>query len=215
MTLEHIPSSKNLYGSHSVAFSHAYLPLLPQDRIRQYFEKIKNAETGPARQSIQYHDSHLLLLTLATERTTVVDKEAANRFITHAISQAHLKNKPTGSSTASTPQSVHVPAKTTSKMVARAQYEQELRELDEEGGNSDEADKLEVFDESQPVDEENSSSDSDDSMPPPVVNNKGKGKATDLKSNRKRQRTNIDPFTGKQIFFGLVPLLHFLNSIPH
>lgn len=150
---------------------------------------------------------------MTIERTTVVDKEAANRFITHAISQAHLKNKPAGSSTANTPQSVHVPAKTTSKMVARAQYEQELRELDEEGGDSDEADKLEVFGESQPADEDKSSSDSDDSMPPPTIN-KGKGKATDIKSNRKRQRTNIDPFTGKRNV-PPTPLLHFLINMPH
>lgn len=175
-----------------------------QDRIRKYFEKIKLAEEGPARMSCCFifevvSSSHLII-----ERTTAVDKEAASRFIKHAISQAHLKNKPSVSASEVGPSQVApIPAKVTSKMLARAEYEQELKELDEQEG-SDEG-GLEVFGENAEEEEESASGQATMS-PPPVP----KLTTEDRPGNRKRHRANVDPFAGmsRHIIFSL----HSLNS---
>lgn len=140
------------------------------DRIRQYFDKIKNAEE-PEKQRF------------------TVDKNAANRFIKHAIAQAALGRPPgqdEGASSSS--EAVKVPVKVTSKMIARAQYEQELKE------QSEDEDELEVFEDEVEMEDTTSSS----------ILDKGKGKAraegleisADSGLGRKRRRPPMDPFDG-------------------
>ncbi|KAJ8084679.1 hypothetical protein PM082_003455 [Marasmius tenuissimus] len=96
------------------------------ERVKTYFDKIKNAENPP-------------------QRTTQVDKAAASRFIQHAISQATSNlNAPStstpGASTSSS--SAPVPIKVTSKMRERAEYERQLKEGKDE---EEEEDDLQVF----------------------------------------------------------------------
>lgn len=124
-----------------------------------------------------------------------MDKGAANRFIKHAITQVkhqqqqdqHITFEPTqavGTSTAAP-----LPVKTTSKMLARAQYEQELKETP----SDEEDDELEVFDEMEPEQD------------PENPDYKGKGKAPSVdgepQSGKKRRRPATDPFTGRIFTF--------------
>ncbi|KAI0334338.1 hypothetical protein GY45DRAFT_1269944 [Cubamyces sp. BRFM 1775] len=160
------------------------------DRVRQYFDKIKNAEDPE-------------------KRKNAVDKAAANRFIKHAIAQvraqrppgdnegapAHIRfdadgNVPASASTsASTPASI--PVKVTSKMRARAEYEKQLAAQ----GSDEEEEELEVFGEDEGV---------DDSEEPETRSSKDKGKgraveevsAADASSGKKRRRPAVDPFAG-------------------
>ncbi|KAK1218695.1 hypothetical protein PQX77_018594 [Marasmius sp. AFHP31] len=94
------------------------------ERVKTYFDKIKNAESPP-------------------QRTTQVDKAAASRFIQHAISQATSNPIAPSTSTpgASTSSSAPVPVKVTSKMRERAEYERQLKE----GKDEEEEDDLQVF----------------------------------------------------------------------
>ncbi|RDX51191.1 C1D-domain-containing protein [Lentinus brumalis] len=172
------------------------------DRVRQYFDKIKNAEDPE-------------------KRKTAVDKAAANRFIKHAIAQAkdqapspgagssntHIRfdtdgNVPAASassSSPSTPRAPPAPAKVTSKMLARAEWQKQVA-ADEVGdadmGEADDADALEVFD------EENDGDDAEDAEPEKVSSKaKGKGRAVDGESAgkagaKKRRRAAVDPFAG-------------------
>ena len=121
-----------------------------------------------------------------------VDKGVANRFIKHAIAQIKFDRPPGQDEGISSQQDVRIPVKVTAKMIARAQYEKELKEL-----GSEEEDDLEVIDdaESQP---------SSSASPPP---DKGKGKASaeDLIADvaqtvagQKRRRPAVDPFAGTQ-----------------
>ncbi|EED80213.1 predicted protein [Postia placenta Mad-698-R] len=146
------------------------------DRIRQYFDKIKNAE-DPAK------------------RTATVDKDAANRFIKHAIAQVKAQRPPGGGEGPSnirftdSGEAVRVPVKVTSKMAARAQYEKELAEL-----GSEEEGELEVIDDAGDADDEAASSE--------PRQDKGKGKAVDSADageqmpGRKRRCAPMDPFAG-------------------
>ncbi|KAK7686685.1 hypothetical protein QCA50_010285 [Cerrena zonata] len=151
------------------------------DRIRQYFDKIKNAEDPE-------------------KRRTTVDKAAANRFIKHAIAQVKLMRTP-GEGEAG-PSNTHIrfdeegnsepiPVKVTSKMLARAQYEKELKEQ----GSEEEGD-LEVYEEGGDAEMEDEAPEQSSSK------QKGKGKAvaeeeqpTEL-VGRKRRRPPMDPFQG-------------------
>ncbi|KAI6048049.1 hypothetical protein EDC04DRAFT_2556139 [Pisolithus marmoratus] len=104
------------------------------DRVRVYFDKIKSAE-----QSDQ-------------KRKLGLDKEAADRFIKHAIAQAtnaksaedereeSMDAIATPTPGPSTSVLERVPVKITSKMLERAEYERDLKELSDE-----EEDELEVF----------------------------------------------------------------------
>jgi len=95
------------------------------DRVKQYFEKLSNAEG-------------------ANQRKSGIDKAAAGRFIKHAITQAKYGRPPGDDVDAGPSQGssdVRVPVKVTSKMVEREQYEKEIKEL-----GSEEEDTLEVFD---------------------------------------------------------------------
>ncbi|KAH9837349.1 uncharacterized protein C8Q71DRAFT_597725 [Rhodofomes roseus] len=151
------------------------------DRIRQYFDKIKNAEDPQ-------------------KRTATVDKAAANRFIKHAIAQVKTQRPPGDEEGPShirfsqNGESTKVPVKVTTKMAARAQYEKELAEAESE---EEEEEGLEVIDD----DEAASSMDVD----PDTTSKgkaKGKGKAIVTEdteaslSGRKRRRPAMDPFAG-------------------
>ena len=96
-----------------------------------------------------------------------VDKGVANRFIKHAIAQIKFDRPPGQDEGISSQQDVRVPVKVTEKMIARAQYEKELKEL-----GSEEEDDLEVIDDAE--------SQSSSSNSPP--SDKGKGKAKEMKA---------------------------------
>ena len=97
---------------------------------------------------------------------SAIDKEAAGRFIKHALVHAQnaaAANEPTTavSSGADTTtdagvRAAQVPVKITSKMAARAEYERRLREeaddVDDGGGGEEQEEELEVFDEA-PIDD--------------------------------------------------------------
>ncbi|KAF8167416.1 Sas10/Utp3/C1D family-domain-containing protein [Crassisporium funariophilum] len=166
-------------------------PVVPElDRIRQYFEKISNAEKPPAKR-------------------TEIDKAAASRFIKHAITQAQSQWKKTAAEEASSdeastsaPKTVRAQLKVTSKMLQRAAYEKQVKEQDAmeseeeglevfggdgaaEGGEAEERDghgKMEV-----------------DSAGRKEEKDKGKEVAQpieSLQSRNKRRRPVVDPFTG-------------------
>lgn len=128
-----------------------------------------------------------------------IDKEAASRFITHAITQVKLKKLPVDEKkeTASTPgpSAVRVPVKVTGKMMERAQYLQEMQQRDMEEGS--EEGSLEVFDET-----EEDSMDIDAADDASVARRTGKGKE---KAGTKRPRIVLDPSGGKHTFH------HFLS----
>ncbi|KAF8831944.1 hypothetical protein HHX47_DHR1000984 [Lentinula edodes] len=160
------------------------------ERVRQYFEKIKNAENTPV-------------------RGTQVDKAAANRFIKHAISQAQIDANAAGvayppkassSTTRLTPASnsagvnpsessasseARVPVKVTSKMLQRQEWQ---KRVDEAGSGEEEEEEEDIEgweDEESEVKTKSIS--------------KGKGKAVESlddteRLGSKRRRPAIDPF---------------------
>ncbi|CDO73042.1 hypothetical protein BN946_scf185007.g96 [Trametes cinnabarina] len=158
------------------------------DRVRQYFDKIKNAEDPE-------------------KRKNTVDKAAANRFIKHAIAQVRAQ-RPSGEAEGSsashirfdaegnapTPVSASassIPVKVTSKMRARAEYEKELAAQ----GSDEEEEELEVYGEG----------DAEEDGEPETKSSKdkGKGRATEetdkaeaASSAKKRRRAAVDPFAG-------------------
>ncbi|KAF8204415.1 Sas10/Utp3/C1D family-domain-containing protein [Mycena galopus ATCC 62051] len=136
-------------------------------RVRKYFDKISSAENPE------------------TQRAPL-DKAAATRFIKHAITQSKLGES---SASADAPKeaepSTFVPVKVTSKMIARAEHEAELRAR---GDASSSDDELEIIDE-------------DDAPVVPSSSGKGKGKAKEVLDEpvsvgSKRRRPVIDPFAG-------------------
>jgi exosome complex protein LRP1 len=85
-------------------------------------------------------------------RTTAIDKHAAERFIKHAIAEAQSTKGP-GMSIADDSQPIasssseaRLPIKVTSKMIAREEYEKNLRDLQEDS----EDDALEVVNSTDP-----------------------------------------------------------------
>ncbi|KAF5375288.1 hypothetical protein D9758_000543 [Tetrapyrgos nigripes] len=181
--------------------------------VRQYFDKIKNAE-NPA------------------TRTTQVDKAAASRFIKHAITQAQIDSdvavqassssgsinpalqralesatrgessqvdKASAAGARSKSQTTHVPVKMTAKMIERAEYEKRLREA-----GSEEDDELMVYDESVVPNYEQDVEmgvAQESEIEGTKSNGKGKGKAiedveesTSTRTGSKRRRTAMDPF---------------------
>jgi exosome complex protein LRP1 len=116
-----------------------------------------------------------------------VDKNIANRFIKHAIAQVQYGRPPGQDEGMASQPDVHVPVRVTQKMIARAQYEKELREL-----GSEEEEELEVIGDAE----------SDKS--------KGKGKAnvdeilasaTQDVVGQKRRRAPVDPFSGECLLY--------------
>ncbi|KIK70537.1 hypothetical protein GYMLUDRAFT_32574 [Collybiopsis luxurians FD-317 M1] len=151
------------------------------DRVRQYFDKIKDAENPAA-------------------RTMQVDKAAANRFIKHAISQAQIDADAAGAypskvqssidseagPSTSNSASVRVPVKVTSKMLEREEWQKRVEEA-----GSDVDDEIERWE-----GEDDAQSERGNLM----SNLKGKGKVVDTlpgeKSGSKRRRAAMDPFAG-------------------
>lgn len=90
-------------------------PVVPElDRIRQYFEKISNAENPPSKR-------------------IEIDKAAAGRFIKHAITQATwTRTAAEEAQDEPEPTPARIPIKVTSKMVERAEYEKNLKEEESE-----------------------------------------------------------------------------------
>lgn len=133
-----------------------------------------------------FYSSHVLTGRMA------VDKGVANRFIKHAIAQVKF-GRPPGQDEGVPAQSsdVRVPPKVTSKMLARAEYEKELKEM-----GSEEEEDLEVIDDaadSEAMEASDSSS-----------KGKGKERATEDTSmdaeptaGQKRRRPAVDPFAGE------------------
>ena len=123
-----------------------------------------------------------------------MDKGVANRFIKHAIAQVKAVRPPGQDEGVSSPseETVRVPVKVTSKMLARAEYEREIKEL-----GSEEEEDLEIIDD---VDESSS--------PQAGSANKGKGKVagdenpadvSGTLTGRKRRRPAVDAFAGKEL----------------
>jgi len=166
------------------------------DRVKQYFTKIQNAENPP-------------------KRATELDKAAASRFIKHAISEAQsqqvqstqLQWKKTraeedqeeefsSSEANEPPESTTIkqdaPLKMTSKMLARQQYEKELREQDA-NANTDDDDVLEVFGQNFPSKSVHDSLDVKD-------NGKGKAEPTSMMlPGAKCRRPVMDPFSASGV----------------
>ncbi|KAJ4472522.1 hypothetical protein C8J55DRAFT_147354 [Lentinula edodes] len=169
------------------------------ERVRQYFEKIKNAENTPV-------------------RGTQVDKAAANRFIKHAISQAQIDADAAGvayppkasssSTTRLTPASnsagvnllessassaARVPLKVTSKMLERQEWQKRVDEAGSGEGEEEEEEDIEGWEEGDGVREDEESEVKTKSI------SKGKGKAVESlddteRLGSKRRRPAIDPF---------------------
>ncbi|KAG9313974.1 hypothetical protein JVU11DRAFT_4750 [Chiua virens] len=139
------------------------------ERVRQYFDKIKHAEESDQKRKLG------------------IDKEAATRFIKHAIAQAkntQLVDEPSDDAVpvASSSSGQRVPIRVTSKMIARAEYEKELKEL-----GSEEDEDLEVFDE-----EAEDAMDTEDGLPQRTMSmtqtkGKGKGRASEVEQSKDQQ----------------------------
>lgn len=111
-----------------------------------------------------------------------VDKDAAGRFIKHAIIQAKSKVATSSQPESPLPSTV-VPLQVTTKMIARAQYE---RALEQE--RDTEEDILDVYDEVDPGSNDDNSASED-----------GKSaEETDQVATRhsRRRRPPVDPFAG-------------------
>lgn len=127
-----------------------------------------------------------------------VDKGVANRFIKHAIAQVKFGRPPGQDEGAQAEGSnVRVPVKVTSKMIERAQYEKELKEL-----GSEEEDDLVMIDDASESDATTGSEAS--------VKGKGKERAGDMPVQdetavgQKRRRPQVDPFAGKHCSRGSI-----------
>ncbi|GLB43492.1 putative sas10/Utp3/C1D family protein [Lyophyllum shimeji] len=152
-------------------------PVVPElDRVKEYFNKIANAENPP------------------TKRTEI-DKDAAQRFIKHSITQATHGKTPADETPEPTepPSSIRVQAKITSKMLERQLYEKRLKEQD---ARENEEEVLEVYD----------GAEEDMDVDVGVAKSqKAKGKAKEVpptedastsKGSDKRRRPAVDPFAG-------------------
>ncbi|KAI5897761.1 uncharacterized protein SCHCODRAFT_02489744 [Schizophyllum commune H4-8] len=150
--------------------THAVIPEL--DRVRQYFEKIKKVEES-------------------APKPPTVDKDAAARFIKHAINSIqYKKSDPPQDAPSSSSNAAPVPAKVTDKMREREEYLRELKER--EGEESSEGEELEIFGEG--------AMEVDEPVKPVVKDRKGKGKATETTADQaavdalRKKRKKTDPF---------------------
>ncbi|CAK5280740.1 unnamed protein product [Mycena citricolor] len=131
-------------------------------RVKRYFDKISSAE-NPETQK------------------TGIDKAAATRFIKHAIAQNNFAQVGSSSTTVESQPSTFVPPRTTSKMVERTKYQEEMRAKGDESSSEDE---LEIV---------------DGAEAPVTVSSKGKGKQKETEDSTsstatKRKRHAMDPF---------------------
>ena len=130
------------------------------------------------------------------ESATKIDKEAASRFIKHAIAQA--SNKPIqDEATLPSVSAAPVPVKITSKMKARAEYEQQLKEED---AQSTEEEVLEVIDETD--NDGGMDVDRPSNVTPEALLDKI-AEEDQTQVCKKRRRRPVDPFSGMyQLFVG-------------
>jgi len=147
------------------------------DRVKQYFEKITSAEKSGN----------------SKDPPTKIDKEAAGRFIKHAIAQASkqpTRDEPTPltSSSGTVTVTVPVPVKITNKMKARAEYERQLKEQD---AQSTEEEELEVIDEA-----DNDHSMDIDKSSPKLTSGAPTDNEDQTQVGNKRRRRPVDPFAG-------------------
>ncbi|KAF8347005.1 hypothetical protein F5887DRAFT_71718 [Amanita rubescens] len=148
------------------------------DRVKQYFEKITSAEKSGKRK----------------EPATKIDKEAAGRFIKHAIAQASkqpTRDEPTPLTSSSGSAPVPVPVKVTSKMEARAEYERQLKEQDAQSSEEEELEVIDGADNDNGMDIDKSS--------PKVTSGALTDKIDDedqTQVGNKRRRRPVDPFAG-------------------
>ncbi|KAF8640459.1 hypothetical protein AX17_000123 [Amanita inopinata Kibby_2008] len=91
------------------------------DRVKQYFEKIANAENSGTSRSL----------------STKIDKDAAGRFIKNAILQASKQPAKDETAIPAAPP-LSVPLKVTQKMLARAQYEREIKQANQASSDEEE-----------------------------------------------------------------------------
>ncbi|KAM6498631.1 Sas10/Utp3/C1D family domain containing protein [Amanita muscaria] len=151
------------------------------DRVRQYFGKVANAETAPDKPA------------------TKLDKNAAGRFIKHAIAQVSKQlpqDEPTPLTSASPTPATSIPAKVTSKMLARADYQRQLRE---EAAQSSDEEGLQVINDTSDLDNENSM-DVDNSAVESSKRILGISTSNDPpQAPNKRKRPTVDPFAGIHI----------------
>ena len=143
-----------------------------------------------------------------------IDKQAAGRFIKHAIAQAknvQLVNETEEDAESSTAgPSTAIPVKVTAKMLERAEYEKKLKETADE-----EEEDLEVFGENV---EEDYPMDDVDELPADVPSDvrsadKGKepeepGRVDEEQVGSRRKRPRIDPFAGMYLRPVLLSLIH-------
>ena len=191
------------------------LYFLSQDRVRQYFDKIKDAE-DPAKRPccLSYTTSSSCLLIHYHTGQFAIDRAAANRFIKHAIAQAkdipptpasdsgpattRIPSKADG--TADTlPAPVPAPVKVTAKMLERERYQRALRE---EECEEEESGDLKVIDGEEVADgDESSEDDSPGQVPAVSLSAKGKSRVSPSETSiGKRRRPPIDPFAGLRTF---------------
>ncbi|KIL71579.1 hypothetical protein M378DRAFT_182965 [Amanita muscaria Koide BX008] len=150
------------------------------DRVKQYFGKVANAETAP-------------------EPATKLDKNAAGRFIKHAIAQVSKQlpqDEPTPLISASPVPAASIPVKVTSKMLARADYQRQLRE---EAAQSSDEEGLQVINDTSDPDNENTM-DVDNSAAESSKRILGISAFDDPpQAPNKRKRPTVDPFAGIHI----------------
>jgi hypothetical protein len=134
------------------------------------------------------------------EPATKIDKEAAGRFIKHAIAQASkqpTRDEPTPLTSSSGSAPVPVPVKVTSKMEARAEYERQLKEQDAQSSEEEELEVIDGADNDNGMDIDKSS--------PKVTSGALTDKIDDedqTQVGNKRRRRPVDPFAG--MFWHLV-----------
>ena len=135
-----------------------------------------------------------------------IDKDAANRFIKHAISQVTYSSSNTPGEAASSSAGVNtritfdddgkpVPTRVTEKMRERERYEAALREE----GSEEEDEELAIIDD---IPHENEAVEPEEESSKAAVSAKGKDVASHMEEDtsqpgRKRRRPMIDPFGGE------------------
>lgn len=163
---------------------------LTQSTFRTEYEdtSIKSPTQKRQRPVRSYLSTLLLILTNSSlAGRTTVDKDAAGRFIKHAIAQARPLPIPGTSTTVDPENSAPVPVKITSKMLQRQQYEEDLKNSKDEDEDDED---LAIIDEDMEEKPTRSSS-----------KNMGKRKAEadadqPMEVTSRKQRRQIDPFPG-------------------
>lgn len=139
---------------------------------------------------------YTLMCLILEEPATKIDKEAAGRFIKHAIAQASkqpTREEPTPLTfpSGSVPVPVTVPVKVTSKMEARAEYERQLKEQDAQSTEEEELEVIDEADNDYVMDIDKSSPKLTSGAPTDKIDDEDKTQV-----GSKRRRRPVDPFAG-------------------